>query len=64
MLFVYQLFAVHKECLLRARLDCIHNRRDHHHYNKSLSIYKMILNLNQLYLLVENNYLVSEKMLT
>ena len=40
----YQLFAVHMECPWRARLDCIHNNPDHHHYSKNLLIYRMILN--------------------
>ena len=58
--FVYQLFVVHKECPWKARLDCIHNKRDHHHYNMNLSIDKMILNSNRLCLQAESNYLVSE----
>ena len=48
--FLYPLFAVHMECPLRVKLGCIHDKRDHHLYNRNLSIDKMILNWIQLFL--------------
>ena len=56
----YQLFAVRMECPVIAILDCIHNKQDHHRYNKNLSTDKRILNRNLLYLQAVNNFLVSK----